>query len=123
MVKNTDIYKYCMLPKSKEDMTEIEVKKMAKTASNEDVAIQTGIMAQDILDYECAKYILTHDVWVDEETQTEKEMYNINPYAFSTSIMAALQFEIQKREELEQKVVKLEKQLNYLKELINELNN
>lgn len=114
MVKNTDIYKYCMLPKSKDDMSEDEIKKMAKKASKEEIAIQTGIMAQDILGYDCAKYVLTHDSWLDEENNEEKEMYNINPYGFSAVIMAALKEEIDKREALEKRMETLEEKLNQL---------
>lgn len=114
MVKNTDIYKYCMLPKSKDDMSEDEIKKMAKKASKEEIAIQTGIMAQDILGYDCAKYVLTHDSWLDEENNKEKEMYNINPYGFATVIMGALKEEISKREALEKRVEILEEKLSQL---------
>ena len=114
MVKNTDLYKYCMLPKSKDNMSADEMKKTAKKASNDDSAIQTGIMAQDILKYDCSRYILTHETWIDEETNTEKEMYNINPYAFSTAIMGALKEEINKREALEKRVEILEEKLNQL---------
>lgn len=114
MVKNTDIYKYCMLPKSKDDMSEDEIKKMAKKASKEEIAIQTGIMAQDILGYDCAKYVLTHDSWLDEENNEEKEMYNINPYGFTSVIMGALKEEISKREALERRMETLEEKLNQL---------
>ena len=114
MVKNTDIYKYCMLPKSKDDMSEDEIKKMAKKASKEEIAIQTGIMAQDILGYDCAKYVLTHDSWLDEENNEEKEMYNINPYGFTSVIMGALKEEISKREALEKRVEILEEKLSQL---------
>ena len=73
-----------------------------------------GMMAQDILKYDCSRYILTHETWIDEETNTEKEMYNINPYAFSAAIMAALKEEIDKREALEKRVEILEEKLNQL---------
>ena len=111
MVKNTDIYKYCMLPTTKDSVSTNELKKIAKKSSTDDVSIQAGIMAQDLSNYDCAKYILTHDFWVDEDTGEEREKYNINPYAFATAIMGALQVEIKKREELEKEVF-------YLKNII-----
>ena len=114
MVKNTNIYKYCMLSKSKEELTTNELKKLAKKSANEEVSIQTGIMAQDVLNYKCAKYILTHDKWVDETDKDEKEMYNINPYAFATSLMAALQYEIKLRERLEVKINELSEKISLI---------
>ena len=115
MIKNTDVYKYCMLSKSKSEMSEDEIKKMAKKASKEDVTIQAGVMAQHILDYDCAKYVLTHDSWLDEENNEEKEMYNINPYGFSAVIMGALKEEIDKREALEKRMETLEEEIRRLK--------
>ena len=112
MVKNTDIYKYCMLPTTKDSVSTNELKKIAKKSSTDDVSIQAGIMAQDLSNYDCAKYILTHDFWVDEDTGEEREKYNINPYAFATAIMGALQVEIKKREELEKEVFYLKKTLS-----------
>ena len=41
-------------------------------------------------------------------------MYNINPYAFSAAIMAALKEEINKREALEKRMETLEEKLNQL---------
>lgn len=114
MVKNTDIYKYCMLPTTKDGLPINELKKIAKKSSTDDVSIQAGIMAQDLSKYDCAKYILTHDFWVDEDTGEEREKYNINPYAFAAAIMGALKEEINKREALEKRVETLEEKLNQL---------
>ena len=119
MVKNTDVYSYVMLNKSKNEMTEFErVEETLMNSGNEE-NIQMGIMAQDILNYDCSKYILTHSEFTDEETGEQKDYYGINDYAFTASIMAALKQEITYREELEAKVKTLEERLAKIESLLN----
>ena len=67
-----------------------------------------GIMAQDILDYDCSKYVLTYSEYTDEKTGETKNYYGVDAYALSSAIMGALKYEIQKRELLEEKIAKLE---------------
>ena len=112
MVKNTDVYSYVMLDKSKDEMTEFErIETILMNSGNEE-NIQMGIMAQDILNYDCSKYILTHSEFTDEETGEQKDYYGINDYAFTSSIMAALKHEIELRDKqielLEERIAKLE---------------
>ena len=119
MVKNTDVYSYVMLDKSKNEMTEFErIETILMNSGNEE-NIQMGIMAQDILNYDCSKYILTHSEFTDEETGEQKDYYGINDYAFTSSIMAALKQEITYREELEEKVKTLEERLAKIELLLN----
>ena len=119
MVKNTDVFSYVMLNKSKNEMTEFErVEETLMNSGNEE-NIQMGIMAQDILNYDCSKYILTHSEFTDEETGEQKDYYGINDYAFTSSIMAALKQEITYREELEEKVKTLEERLAKIESLLN----
>ena len=120
MVKNTDVYSYVMLDKSKDEMTEFERIETTLMNSGNEENIQMGIMAQDILDYDCSKYILTHSEFTDEETGEQKDYYGINDYAFTSSIMAALKQEITYREELEEKVKTLEERLAKLEEMLNQ---
>lgn len=120
MVKNTDVFSYVMLNKSKNEMTDFErVEETLMNSGNEE-NIQMGIMAQDILNYDCSKYILTHSEFTDEETGEQKDYYGINDYAFTSSIMAALKQEITYREELEEKVKTLEERLAKIESLLNE---
>lgn len=119
MVKNTDVFSYVMLNKSKNEMTEFErVEETLMNSGNEE-NIQMGIMAQDILNYDCSKYILIHSEFTDEETGEQKDYYGINDYAFTSSIMAALKQEITYREELEEKVKTLEERLAKIESLLN----
>lgn len=119
MVKNTDVFSYVMLNKSKNEMTEFErVEETLMNSGNEE-NIQMGIMAQDILNYDCSKYILIHSKFTDEETGEQKDYYGINDYAFTSSIMAALKQEITYREELEEKVKTLEERLAKIESLLN----
>lgn len=119
MVKNTDVFSYVMLNKSKNEMTDFErVEETLMNSGNEE-NIQMGIMAQDILNYDCSKYILIHSEFTDEETGEKKDYYGINDYAFTSSIMAALKQEITYREELEEKVKTLEERLSKIESLLN----
>lgn len=120
MVKNTDVYSYVMLDKNKNEMTEFERIETTLMNSGNEENIQMGIMAQDILNYDCSKYILTHSEFTDEETGEQKDYYGINDYAFTSSIMAALKQEITYREELEEKVKTLEERLAKIESLLNE---
>ena len=119
MVKNTDVYSYVMLHKSKDEMTEFERIETTLMNSGNEENIQMGIMAQDILNYDCSKYILVHSEFTDEETGEQKDCYGINDYAFTSSIMAALKQEITYREELEEKVKTLEERLAKIESLLN----
>lgn len=119
MVKNTDVYSYVMLDKSKNEMTEFERIETTLMNSGNEENIQMGIMAQDILNYDCSQYILTHSEFTDEETGEQKDYYGINDYAFTSSIMAALKQEITYREELEEKVKTLEERLAKIESLLN----
>lgn len=119
MVKNTDVYSYVMLDKNKNEMTEFERIETTLMNSGNEENIQMGIMAQDILNYDCSKYILTHSEFTDEETGEQKDYYGINDYAFTSSIMAALKQEITYREELEEKVKTLEERLAKIESLLN----
>ena len=108
MIKNTDIFSYVMLDKNKEEMDEFERIEAILMNSGSDENIKMGIMAQDILDYDCSKYVLTYSEYTDEKTGETKNYYGVDAYALSSAIMGALKYEIQKRELLEEKIVKLE---------------
>ena len=90
MVKNTNPYQYVTLSKNKDNMSQIELAEMALCNVGKNGSVNMGIMAQDILDYECSKYILSYS--------EEYDTYGINDYGFATSIMGALKHEIQLRD-------------------------
>ena len=71
-------------------MSQIELAEMALCNVGKSGSVNMGIMAQDILDYECSKYILSYS--------EEYDTYGINDYGFATSIMGALKYEIQLRD-------------------------
>ena len=122
MVKNTDIFSYVMLEKNKEEMDEFERVEATLMNSGNDENIKMGILAQDILDYDCSKYVLTYSEYTDEETGETKDYYGIDAYAFSSSIMGALKHEISLREkendELKQEINELKQELAQIKQLL-----
>lgn len=121
MVKNTDVFSYVMLNKSKEEMSEFERVEATLMNSDNNENVQMGIMAQDILDYDCSQYILTYSEYEDEETGKQEDYYGINAYAFASAIMGALKQEIAYREELETKVKTLEDKALKLEMLVAQL--
>lgn len=121
MVKNTDVFSYVMLNKSKEEMSEFERVEATLMNSDNNENVQMGIMAQDILDYDCSQYILTYSEYEDEETGKQEDYYGINAYAFASAIMGALKQEIAYREELETKVKTLEDKVLKLEMLVAQL--
>ena len=122
MVKNTDVFSYVMLDKNKEEMDEFERVEATLRNSGNDENIKMGIMAQDILDYDCSKYVLTYSEYTDEETGEIKDYYGIDAYAFSSAIMGALKYEIifieKENDELKQEINELKQELAQIKQLL-----
>ena len=101
MVKGVNVNTYVMLNERKDKMTKKELNSKENKQSNANAErVQVGIIAQDMAQFDCGKYILVHD--------EESDIYSINNYNFTSAIMAALKVEIQKREELEKRVEALE---------------
>lgn len=98
MIKNTDIYNYIMLNKSKEKLSKNRLGKMAMENSKNDVNIHIGIMAQDIQKYECSKGILIESEYEKEDGTTDT-LLGINAYGLATAVMGGLKKEIQIRDE------------------------
>lgn len=128
MVKHTDLKNYVMLQKNKEEMTDHEFRREAKSLSQRPEATQMGIIAQEIEQYKCGRYILVHSEYEDENGE-KKDIYGINNYAFTSAVMGALQHHIkvtdeeldnikQENLELKSKVDTLEQRLLRLEELI-----
>ena len=113
MIKNTNVYSYTMIGKDVTKMSEKELRTAEKDVKDE--SIQMGILAQDLLPYECSRYILTQDLKTDSEGNVT-DTYAINPYNFASAIMAALKEEISKREAAEERIVVFEKENQELKD-------
>ncbi len=108
MVKGVSVNTYVMLNERKDKMTKSSLEQPENkqaTASSE--RVQVGIIAQEMAQFDCGKYILVHD----EET----DIYSVNNYNFTSALMGALKVEISKREELEDLVLELKKEVDTLK--------
>lgn len=100
MVKNTDVKSYTLLTDDKTKMSDEELEVASLENEKKGVYQQLGIIAQDIVGYKCSDYILVQD--------NPEDLYAINPYNLTSAVMGALKVEIQKREELEERVKQLE---------------
>lgn len=100
MVKNTKVKSYTLLMDDKTGMTNEEIATISAENRTKSAMRQIGIIAQEIAGYKCADYILVQD--------DPNDIYAINPYNLTSALMGALQVEISKREELEERVAKLE---------------
>lgn len=84
MVKNIPFYNYYMLGENKEYLTDDGIKSRMIDENK-----QLGIMAQDLLEYECGQYIVNY----------EDDIYGINDNQLVQATMGALQEEIRLRDE------------------------
>ena len=96
MIKNIPLYNYYMLGENKEYLTDEEIKSKMIDENK-----QMGLMAQDLLDYECGEYILNY----------EDDIYGINDNQLVQATIGALQEEIKLRD----------KQINQLTNDLEEL--
>lgn len=123
MVKNTELYKYIMLDKSKEDISRNKLGKLAMECNDDETKIHMGIMAQDIQKYECGKHILVEGEYEKEDGTTDT-MLHINPLDMTMAVMGGLKKEIEIREEeiqsLTNQVENLTKEVTELKAMIQQ---
>ena len=84
MVKNISFYNYYMLGENKEYLTDDGIQSRMIDENK-----QLGIMAQDLLEYECGQYIVNY----------EDDIYGINDNQLVQATMGALQEEIRLRDE------------------------
>ena len=118
MIRNTPVVGYSRLNKRIDKYESIqEISEELQQTSNEDSNIHMGIIAQNIEGTELAKYILVHD-----NLENGEDVYSVDLYAFSSSIMGALKFDIQERERLERKVKAQQKQIDEQQKQIDLLN-
>lgn len=84
MIKNISFYNYYMLGENKEYLTDDGIQSRMVDENK-----QLGIMAQDLLEYECGQYIVNY----------EDDIYGINDNQLVQATMGALQEEIRLRDE------------------------
>ena len=84
MIKNIPLYGYYMLGENKHNLTEEEIK-----AKMIDENKQMGLIAQDLLEYDCGQYILDY----------EHDVYGVKDYQLIQATIGALQEEIHLRDE------------------------
>ena len=101
MIKNIPLYNYYMLGENKENLTKEEIEERM-TEENK----QMGLMAQDLIPYECGEYILDY----------QDDTYGINEYQLIQATIGALQEEIKLRDE---QINELKQDIKYLKGVIN----
>ena len=83
MVKNIPLYNYYMLGENKEHLTDDEIKSKMIDDNK-----QMGLMAQDLLEYECGQYIIDY----------ADDIYGINDNQLIQATIGALQEEIKLRD-------------------------
>lgn len=113
MVKNIGLYKYVMLDQNKEDLSRNRLGKLAMESNEDEAKVHMGIMAQDLQNYECGKYILVGGEYKKEDG-TQDTLLNVNPLDMTMALMGALQKEIEYREKLEDQVKQLEEMIQQM---------
>ena len=100
MIKNIPLYNYYMLGENKKNLTKEEIEERM-TEENK----QMGLMAQDLIPYECGEYILDY----------QDDTYGINEYQLIQATIGALQEEIKLRDE---QINELKQDIEYLKKAV-----
>lgn len=103
MVKSIPLYNYYMLGENKNNLTEEEIEERMIDENK-----QMGLMAQDLLKYECGEYILDY----------EDDVYGINDNQLLQATMGALQEEIRLRDE---QIEELKQDIEDLKQCVKTL--
>ena len=83
MIRNIPLYNYYMLGENKNNLTEEQVQEKMIDENK-----QLGLMAQDLLEYECGEYIVDY----------EDDIYGINDNQLIQATIGALQEEIKLRD-------------------------
>lgn len=111
MIKNTPVHTY-VLNENRIDLKEPDVVPLTEETAEQE-QIHLGILAQELDEFEGAKYILNYD---------EESGYSVNNYNLTSAIMSALKHEISLREkendELKQEINELKQELVQIKQLL-----
>lgn len=127
MVRNTQLHHYLLLDDtdelracSEDGIEELETELDSEGYSRK---VQMGIIAQDVLKYECGKYFVVQDINKDDDGNITSDKYSIDAYNYASAILGGLQEEIrirdnqyeelkQENEELKQRLARIEAMLN-----------
>ena len=103
MVKNTTLHNYLLLDDvnelhscSEDGINELETELDADGYSRK---VQMGIIAQDVLRYECGKHFVVQDIVKDDDGNITSDKYSIDAYNYASAILGGLQEEIKIRDE------------------------
>jgi hypothetical protein len=125
MVKNTTLHNYLLLDDvnelhscSEDGIDELET----ELDTGYSRKVQMGIIAQDVLRYECGKYFVVQDIVKDDDGNIKSDKYSIDAYNYASAILGGLQEEIKVRdeqyEELKKENEDLKARLDRLEQLI-----
>lgn len=125
MVKNTTLHNYLLLDDvnelhscSEDGIDELET----ELDTGYSRKVQMGIIAQDVLKYECGKYFVVQDIDRDDDGNITSDKYSIDAYNYASAILGGLQEEIKVRdeqyEELKKENEDLKARLDRLEQLI-----
>ena len=103
MIRNIPLYNYYMLGENKNNLTEEQIQEKMIDENK-----QLGLMAQDLLEYECGEYIINY----------EDDTYGINDNQLLQATMGALQEEIRLRDE---QIEELKQDIEDLKQCVKML--
>ena len=102
MVKNTTLHNYLLLDDvnelhscSEDGIDELETELDIGYSRK----VQMGIIAQDVLKYECGKYFVVQDIVKDDDGNITSDKYSIDAYNYASAILGGLQEEIKVRDE------------------------
>ena len=122
MIKNTALHHYLLLDDtedlhtcSEDGIEELETELDAEGYSRK---VQMGIIAQDVLKYECGKYFVVQDIMRDDDGNITSDKYSIDAYNYASAIHGGLQEEIKVRDEQYEQIIQ---ENNDLKEEVNDL--
>ena len=122
MVKNTQLHHYLLLDDTDElhacSETGIEELNTELDSNNYSRKVQMGIIAQDVLKYECGKYFVVQDINKDDDGNITSDKYSIDAYNYASAILGGLQEEIKVRDA---QYEELKNEIQELKQIINEL--
>lgn len=134
MVKNIGLHSYLLLDEEDRHTEGFDAELAFLQATQEEGIsrkLQMGVIAQEMLDYKCADFVVVQDVLKGKDGEVLSDRYSIDAYNYASAILGGLQKEIQIRdeqyeelkqenEELKAKVDSLEQRLAKLEALLGQ---
>ena len=134
MVKNIGLHSYLLLDEEDRHTEGFDAELAFLQATQEEGIsrkLQMGVIAQEMLDYKCADFVVVQDVLKGKDGEVLSDRYSIDAYNYASAILGGLQKEIQIRDEqyeelkqenkeLKAKVDSLEQRLAKLEALLGQ---